>query len=257
MILLDGKTLANKKLINLKSKIEECKLKINLDIILVGNDPSSLKYIDLKQKKAADIGIGGQLYHLHDTAVSDLPKLVSALNEKSQTSSFFIQLPIPGLDDPSFILSQILPQKDADGLNPNSGVSPAVVRGIIFLLKHYQISFNQKNIVIVNDTNLIGQPLKKYFESFTSDITLLNNQTLDISLYTKKADILISATGVKKIITADMVKDGVVVVDVANGDIDFENVSKKSAYITPTFGGVGPMTVASLLENTYDLAISK
>ncbi|HBP50716.1 TPA: bifunctional methylenetetrahydrofolate dehydrogenase/methenyltetrahydrofolate cyclohydrolase [Candidatus Shapirobacteria bacterium] len=251
MILLDGKTLATQITSELKQKIIQSGLKINLDIVLVGDDPSSLKYIDLKQKKAAEVGIGGQLYHLPVVAVSDLPKLVTALNEKRETSSFFIQLPIPGLDDPSLILRQILPQKDADGLNPNSGVYPAVVKGIVRLLENYQINFDQKNIVIINDSDLIGQPLKKYFSQYTSNITLLNRQSLDLTPHTLQADILISATGVKNLLTADMVKSGVVAIDVGGGDIDFENVSIKSSYITPTFGGVGPMTVASLLENTY------
>jgi methylenetetrahydrofolate dehydrogenase (NADP+)/methenyltetrahydrofolate cyclohydrolase len=254
MILLDGKTLAAQITSDLKQKITQSGLNINLDIVLVGDDPSSLKYIDLKQKKATEISIGGKLYHLPATAVSDLPKLITALNKNPQTSSYFIQLPIPGLEDPSSLLGQILPQKDADGLNPSSGVAPAVVRGIITLLKNYQIPLNQKNIVIINDSDLIGQPLKKYFNQFTSNISLLNRSSGPLSLLTQNADILISAAGVKNLVTADMVKDGVIAVDVGGGDIDFENVSKKSAYITPTFGGVGPMTVASLMENTYDLA---
>jgi len=258
MILLDGKTLSQKILSDLKLKIEDCKLKINLDIILVGDNPSSLKYIDLKQKRASEIGIAGQLYHLSDTtSPNSISELISNLNQKQDTTAFFIQLPIPNLPNPSILLNKILPQKDADGLNSNSGVSPAVVRGIISLLKHYQISFDNKNIVIVNDSALIGQPLKKYFSGFTSQIILLNDKTKNIKLHTLGADILISATGVKNLITADMVKEGVVVVDVAGGDIDFENVSKSSSYITPTFGGVGPMTVASLLENTYFLATTR
>lgn len=251
MILLDGKSLSEKILSDLSLKIKNSKLKINLDIILVGDDPSSLKYIALKQKQASRVGIGGQLYQ---SPLSSLLDTISNLNANKESSAFFIQLPIPGIRDNSDYLNKILPQKDADGLNPNSGVSPAVVRGILSLLKHYQISFDQKNIVIVNDSNLIGQPLKKYFDSFTPDVTLLNNETPDLSPYTQKADILISATGVKNLITADMVKEGGIVIDVANGDVDFTTVSPKCSYVTPTFGGVGPMTVASLLENTYDLA---
>lgn len=255
MILLDGKSLSEKILSDLKLKIEDCKLKINLDIVLVGDNPSSIKYIGLKQKRATEIGIGGQLYHFYDTiSQNKILELFNKLNQETQTTGYFIQLPIPNIPDYSLFLNKINTHKDADGLNPNSGVTPAVVRGIISLLKHYQITFDQKNIVIVNDSVLIGQPLKKYFSDFTSQIILLNDQTKNLSPYTLKADILISATGTKNIITADMVKEGVVAVDVGGGDIDFENVSKKSAYITPTFGGVGPMTVASLLENTYDLA---
>lgn len=254
MILLDGKKLASKLTLDLQQKMKSFQSKVNLDIILVGDDPSSLKYIDLKQKKAAEIGIGGQLYQLSVDQLSLLPNLISELNQKSETSAFFIQLPIPGCEDPSIFLKQILPKKDADGLNPVSGVYPAVVKGIITLLESYQISFTSKNIVIVNDSILIGQPLKKFFHQFTSQVTLLNHQSGDLKPYTSVADILISATGVKNLITADMVKKGAVVVDVANGDVDFTNVAPKCSYITPTFGGIGPMTVISLMENTYDLA---
>lgn len=258
MILLDGKTLSKNILSDLKSKVENSKNKINLDIILVGNDPASIKYVQLKHHRAAAVGIGGQLYHLPEsTSVGELEKLFMFLNQNSETTAFFIQLPIPNQDDPSNLLKQILPKKDADGLNPNSGIYPAVVKGIISLLENYQISFNEKNIVIANDSVLIGQPLQKFFSQYTPNITLLNHLSGDLKPYTLKADILISATGKKNIITADMVKEGTVVIDVANGDVDFENVSKKCSYITPTFGGVGPMTVASLLENTYLLATGK
>jgi len=255
MILLDGKSLSEKILSDLKLKIEASKLKIILDIVLVGDNPSSLKYINLKQKKASEIGIGGQLYHLSDTiSQPKILELFYKLNQDIQTTGYFIQLPIPNIPDSSLLLSKINTHKDVDGLNPDSGVTPAVARGIISLLKHYQISFDQKNIVIVNDSPLIGQPLKKYFSQFTSQIILLNDKTYNLKPYTLNADILISATGVKNLITADMLKRGVIVVDVGGGDIDFETVSQKCAYITPTFGGVGPMTVASLLQNTYDLA---
>jgi len=268
MILLDGKSLSENILSDLKLKIEDCRLsakggsasggKINLDIILVGDNPSSLKYIALKQKRASEIGIGGQLYHLPDTiSQNQILELFNKLNKDHDTTAYFIQLPVPNIRQISSLLNNISIHKDADGLNPNSGVTPAVVRGIISLLKHYQISFDNQNIVIVNDSNLIGQPLKKYFSDFTSQIFLLNDQTTNLASFTKKADIIISATGVKNLITAEMVKEGVIVVDVGGGDIDYENVCKKSAYITPTFGGVGPMTVASLLENTYTLATRK
>lgn len=258
MILLDGKALSEKILSDLKLKISSFKTEVNLDIVLVGDDPSSIKYVELKQKKASEIGIGGQLYRLPaNTSADELQVLFDTLNNNLKTTGFFLQLPVPGISDPSTLLKLILPQKDADGLNPESGIYPAVVNGIISLLENYQISFDQKNIVIVNDSDLIGKPLKKYFSKYTQNISLLNRESGPISNFTKNADILISATGTKNIITADMVKEGTVVVDVANGDVDFENVSKKSSYITPTFGGVGPMTVASLLENTYLLSTKK
>ncbi len=233
-------------------------MKINLDIVLVGDNPSSLKYIALKQKQALRVGIGGQLYHLPDTISQNLIlELFDKLNKNTKTTGYFIQLPIPNIPNNKVLLNNISTHKDADGLNPNSGVTPAVVKGIITLLNNYQISFHQKNIVIVNDSDLIGKPLQKIFNQYSNSVFLLNRAIKDVSLFTRKADILISATGVKNIITADSVKPDAVVVDVANGDVDFENVSLKTSFITPTFGGVGPMTVASLLENTYSLATRK
>ncbi len=256
MILLDGKSLSEKILSNLKLKIEDCRFNINLDIVLVGDNPSSLKYIALKQKRASEVGIGGQLYHFRGTiSQNEILDLFNKLNKDHNTTGYFIQLPIPNIQQITSLLNNINIHKDADGLNPSSGVVPAVVRGIISLLKHYQISFYHKNIVIINDSNLIGQPLKKYFSDFTSEIFLLNDQTQNLNSITNKADILISATGVKNLITSNMVKDEAVVVDVANGDVNFDSVSKIASFITPTFGGVGPMTVASLLQNTYDLAV--
>lgn len=258
MILLEGKSLSKEILLDLKTKIENLPSRINLDIILVGNDPSSVTYVDIKQKKAELVGINCRIHRLpEDTSYEKLQKEALDLNQNPECDGYFFQLPIPSLSNPSALLKQIKIDKDVDGLNPESGVYPAVVRAIVNLLENYQISFDQKNIVIVNDSDLIGKPLKKYLSQFTSDITLLNRQSLDLTPHTLQADILISATGVKNLITANMVKEGAIVVDVANGDVDFENVSKKCSHITPTFGGVGPMTVASLLETTFRLSQRK
>lgn len=268
MILLDGKTLAEKKLADLKLKIDQSKLEINLDIILVGNDPSSVKYVELKQKKATEVGIGGQLYRLpENVSIDELQKLITALNQNPQSSSFFVQLPIPNLADSSVLLNQISPDKDADGLtainlgllfqqNPKA-IAPATAIGILDLLDEAQINLQSKKVVVINDSPIVGLPLLALFNSRHATVSLCNHHTPDLPSATREADILVSATGVKNLVTADMVKNGVIAIDVAAGDIDFENVSKKSSYITPTFGGVGPMTVASLLENTYLLATRK
>lgn len=247
MILIDGKTLSEKILIDLK-KADLSKL--SLHVILVGDDPSSVKYVSLKQKKCLEIGVNFHLHHLPvSTSEAELNKLVTQLNNDPSVTGFFIQLPLPKQINESNILLKIDPAKDVDGLNPNSSFSPAVVVGIVKLLENYQITFSQKNIVIVNDSNLIGQPLKKVLESKGGIVTLCNEHTSNLQLETQEADILISATGVKNLITDDFVKNGAVVVDVANGDVDFAGVSPKCSFITPTFGGVGPMTVACLLYN--------
>lgn len=257
MILLDGKTLSQKILSNLSLEIRNLKLDISLDIILVGDDPSSVKYVTLKQQRALEVGIGGQIHHLSvNSTESEIINLVKKLNSDQSVTGFFVQLPLPKNIHKNIVLKSIDPKKDADGLVSESLFTPAVVRGIIQLLDEYKLNFANKNIVIINDSQLIGIPLKNHFETRHSTVTLCNEFTQNLVEITKTADLLISATGVKNIITADMVKAGVVAVDVAGGDIDFANVSQKSSYITPTFGGVGPMTVASLLQNTFDLATS-
>ncbi|MCX6726456.1 MAG: bifunctional 5,10-methylenetetrahydrofolate dehydrogenase/5,10-methenyltetrahydrofolate cyclohydrolase [Candidatus Shapirobacteria bacterium] len=233
MILLDGKTLSQQILNSLTFS------NTSLHVILVGDDPSSLKYVSLKEKKCLEVGVKFTLHHLLDD--STLPFLINQLNTDPSVSGFFIQLPIKNKE----LLKLISPQKDVDGLNPDSSFKPAVVIGIIKLLENYHLDFANKKIVIINDSDLIGKPLKEHFIS----AILCNDQTKDLSAITQTADLLISATGTKNIITADMVKDGAVVIDVANGDVDFEHVSPKCSYITPTFGGVGPMTIASLLYN--------
>jgi len=258
MILLDGKTLSQKILSDLKQQIENFNLKINLDIILVGDDPNSLKYVALKQKRAAEVGIGGEIHRLSSTiSESEASSLINKLNNDPLITGFFTQLPLPQNFHKNQLLSKIDPHKDADGLVSNSGVTPAVVRGIIRLLDEYKLSFAGKKVAIINDSQLIGQPLKNHFESRHSEVILCNDQTENLLEVTKTADLLISATGVANIITGDMIKDSVVVVDVATGDVDFASVSPKSSYITPTIGGVGPMTVASLLQNVFDLAVEK
>ncbi len=233
MILLDGKTISDQILSSLKP------INKSLHVILIGDDPASLKYVSLKKQKCQQTGVDFTLHHLTDDQT--LSDLINKLNHDSSVDGFFVQLPIKNKK----FLKLISPRKDVDGLNPNSKFTPAVVVGIIKLLENYNLSFNNQKVVIINDSELIGQPLKKYF----SQAVLCNDQTKDLSKITQTADLLISATGVKNLVTADMVKDGAVVVDVANGDIDFASVAPKCSYITPTFGGIGPMTIASLLYN--------
>ena len=181
--------------------------------------------------------------------------MIQKLNHDDSVTAFFLQLPLPQTKDPSFLLNQISPFKDADGLNPTSGIIPAVDKGIIRLIEEYNIPLSGKNIIIINDSLLIGQPLKIELEKLDAKVTLCNEFTPNLESVTLTSDILISATGVKNLITGPMVKEGIVAVDVGGGDIDFNGVSPKASYITPTFGGVGPMTIISLLENTFNLAI--
>jgi methylenetetrahydrofolate dehydrogenase (NADP+) / methenyltetrahydrofolate cyclohydrolase len=265
MILLEGKTLAQKTLANLKEKISKLPTPINLDIVLVGNDQSSIKYVQLKQQKATEVGIGGHFYHLpENTSAQELEKIIDSLNNNHETSSFFVQLPIPNIVDSASILNKILPSKDADGLTSiNLGllfqqhlnaIAPATAIGIIKLLDEYKIKIEGQKIVVVNDSPIVGLPLLALFNARHATVTLCHMHTQNLAEATRQADILVSATGVMGLINGSMVKDNVVTIDVGGGDIDFNSVAKKASYITPTFGGVGPMTVSSLLENTYLLA---
>ncbi len=243
MILLDGKTLSEKILAGLQPHG-------SLHIIWVGDSPSSSKYVTLKQKACQQIGQDCVIHHLpSSTPTPDLLQLISDLNTNPKVSGFFIQLPLPSHYNKTKIISAINPKKDVDGLTPNSPFTPAVVRGIIRLLDEYHLSIFGKNAVIINDSDLIGKPLQKIFIKRKINVTLCNDQTKNLAEITRQADLLISATGVKNLITEDFVKPGAIVVDVANGDIDFANVNAKTSYITPSFGGIGPMTIACLLEN--------
>ncbi|MFA6518971.1 MAG: bifunctional 5,10-methylenetetrahydrofolate dehydrogenase/5,10-methenyltetrahydrofolate cyclohydrolase [Candidatus Shapirobacteria bacterium] len=253
MILLDGKTISEKILLDLRSRIQKLGSKLLLSVILIGNDPSSLKYVSLKQQKCQEIGIKFDFHHLPENTSQDkLISLISKLNHDPEVTGFFIQLPLPSHIDKKLVLSKIDIKKDVDGLNPNSDFNPAVVDAIVSLLQNYQIIFTDKKVVIINDSDLIGKPLLKFFPQ----AILCNHQTQNLSDITRSADLLISATGVKNIITANMVREGSIVVDVANGDVDFTAVSPKCSYITPTFGGIGPMTIACLLKNLTSSALA-
>lgn len=255
MQILDGRAVSENILTTLKDKIAHDHLVVNLHVILVGDDPSSIKYVALKQKKCEEIGVNFTLHHLPaSTPQSELEELVSKLNHDPQVTGFFIQLPLPPAMDRSQVLSQISPEKDIDGLNPHSHFTSAVARGIVTLMESYPISLPLKYVIIFNDSDLVGKPLKKMLEAKGANVVLLNDQTSNVISAASEADILISATGVKNLIIPDMVKDGAVVVDVANGDVDFKEVAPKTSFITPTFGGVGPMTIASLLQNIVEIA---
>lgn len=246
MILLDGRAPSLQIADHLRSQLAKSNHPTNLSVVLVGDDPSSLKYVSLKQNKAKEIGVDFDLFHLPKvTSQIELLSLISRLNSDPTVTGFFIQLPLPSHFDKKAILHSINPTKDVDGLNPASTFTPAVVLAVVRLLDYYHLSFDTKKVVIINDSDLIGKPLKRFFPQ----AILLNDQTADIAAISRTADLLISATGVKHLVTTNMVKDGAVVVDIGGGDVDFDKVANRCSYITPTFGGIGPMTIACLFQN--------
>ena len=283
MQLLDGRKTAEDIKNEIAAQVQ--KMKNNgekvphLAAVIVGNDGASLTYVGSKVKSCQRIGFESTLVVLpEETSESDLLSKIKELNEDADIDGFIVQLPLPKHIDEQKILMAIDSDKDVDGFHPtNFGKMaldmetfiPATPFGIMQLLERYKIETQGKHTVIIGRSHIVGRPMsilmgrKGYPGNAT--VTLTHSHTKNIESYTKEADIIITALGVPNYLKADMVKEGVVVIDVGitrladetnakgyviTGDVDFENVSKKASYITPVPGGVGPMTIAMLLKNT-------
>jgi methylenetetrahydrofolate dehydrogenase (NADP+)/methenyltetrahydrofolate cyclohydrolase len=274
MTILDGKTLSEQILTSLKSEISDQKLSPTLDIILVGTDPASQKYVDMKQKVATDIGIGGQVHHLDQSAsTAEVIDLINRLNQDKAVTGFMVQLPLPPQIDTQQVLSAIDPKKDADGLSPfnlglifqkqSTGIPAATALGITKILDHYHIDVSGKNAVIVGRSPDVAFPLFALLTARDATVTICHTQTKNLNNLCRQADILVSAIGKPKFFDKTFVKPGTVVIDVGfsrdqngklSGDFDFNSVKDIASFITPVPGGVGPMTIASLLFNTVQIA---
>ena len=267
MILLDGKKIKDKILKEIKIKLEEIDKKLKIVVIQIGNDEASNIYISQKRKMFLELNIEFEHINLsNDTNEENIIELIDKLNNDNSVDGIMIQLPVPKRIDIRKVIDKIHPNKDIDGLtsinkdkliNGIDCLVPCTALGIIDLLKEYEIELKNKNIVVVGRSELVGKPVSILLEKEGGNITICHSKTENLSTYTKNADILISAVGKSKLITKEMVKEGVVVIDVGinkidnkiTGDVDFETVSKKASYITPVPGGVGPMTLASLSKN--------
>ena len=290
MELLDGK----KTSLAMKDEIaKEVAEMIDNDIaaphlvaVIVGDDPASQTYVAAKEKASKSVGITSSIYKLEeDTTEEEVLKLVDFLNNDPEVDGFIVQLPLPKHINEQKVIESIDPSKDVDGFHPvNVGKMtlgldsylPATPAGIIEILKRYNIKTEGKHCVVVGRSNIVGSPIsimmgqKKY--PGNSTVTLCHSQTKNLAELTASADILIVAIGRPEFITKEMVKQGAVVIDVGihrvkstetksgfklKGDVEFEGVSKKSSFITPVPGGVGPMTIAGLLANTLKAAKAK
>jgi len=273
MELLDGKALSEKLIDSVKD--EAAKLKPKLAVILVGENPASLTYVKNKRKACERAGAEYVERRFPDTITQDqLIEEIKKINEDSSINGLIVQLPLPDNIYVPEIIRAIDPKKDVDGfhaynigkmfLSPDfEDLPPATPSGIVKLLDHYDIPIRGQEVVVVGHSNIVGKPISVMMLNRNATVTICHIHTKDLASHTKRADILIVAVGKAGLITADMVKDGVVVVDVGInrteegklcGDVDFENVSKKASYITPVPGGVGPMTVAALILNTVNAA---
>jgi len=267
--LLDGREASQALLESLKPKIKE--LDPKLVIVQVGEDPASASYIRQKEKSCEKVGMRSEHKHLPEgTTFEELMQVIEELNSDQDVTGFIVQLPLPGdlQKHVPQVIRAIDPKKDVDGFGAyNLGkmflskefehLPPATPAGIIALLEHYKIDVAGKNAVVLGRSNIVGKPMAVMLLNRSATVTVCHSRTDDITKYTKMADILIAAVGKPKMVTADMVKVGAVVIDVGMsrtdeglvGDVDFEAVKEKASAITPVPGGVGPMTVASLIRN--------
>ena len=270
-VIIDGKELAKKIRENLKiecEKLKKEKIIPKLAVIMVGDNPASKVYVKNKSKACQEIGIEYEEYLLSkETKQKELIDLIKKLNEEKTVNGILLQSPLPSYLDINKAFKEIDYRKDVDGFTPISTGKLTIGEdtfvsctplGVIKMFEEYNIDLTGKSVVILGRSNIVGKPLIHCCLNKNATVTVCHSKTKDLKEYTKRADILIVAIGKSKYVTEDMVKEGAVVIDVGinrgkdgklTGDVDFENVEKKASYITPVPGGVGPMTIAMLMNN--------
>lgn len=261
MIFLDGKTVRDAILADLRTKIEESKTKPKLVIFQVGNNPDSNSYI--KQKKIFGKKIGAIVDHiifLEEVETQDVLREIYECNKDSGVHGIILQIPIPAHLDKKALLEAIDPKKDVDGLHSKTKFTPATARGVVTLLKHYKILISGKKAVAMGKSDLVGKPIAEALKKEGAHVETCDSKTKNTKEIAKKADILVVAIGKPHHVTKEFVNGGQVIIDVGItfvdgkllGDVDFENVKEAVVGISPVPGGVGPMTVASLFQNLFD-----
>lgn len=273
MKIIDGKKISENILEKIKYKHEEVSRKINrkagLAVIIVGNDPASKVYVKNKIKACERVGFYSIVKIFDDRVTKEeLLSEINYLNDDENIDGILVQLPLPKHIDEIEVINQISPEKDVDGfhmlnlgkivIGDKSGFLPCTPYGIMELFKEYDIELEGKDIVVIGRSNIVGKPMALMLIEKGATVLVCNSKTKDLSGKLKKADIIIAAAGVPKLVKDCDVKEGAIIIDVGInrvngklcGDIDYEKVSGKASYITPVPGGVGPMTIASLLKNT-------
>ena len=272
--ILDGKTLAQKILTELSEKIEQTRLikgrPPGLAVLMVGDNPASAVYVRNKERSCLNVGMSSYGRHFpHDVEQSIVIDEIERLNQDPNVDGILLQLPVPDHLNATQILYKITPEKDADGLHPinlgklvraEAGLRSCTPLGVMRLLEEYNVDTEGKRVVIVGRSILVGKPLSLMLLEKNATVTVAHSRTLNLAQVTNEADILVAAAGKPGLITSSMVKSGAVVIDVGinrlsdgtlAGDVDFASVSQVASYITPVPGGVGPLTVAMLLVNTF------
>lgn len=268
--IIDGKVVAEKIRAKMKAEVAKLKVKPGLAAILVGENPASKVYVEIKRKTCDEVGIYSELYKLPEqTTEKELLQLIGKLNENRKIHAILVQLPLPKHISEEKILSSIALEKDVDGFSPENigrlvsgkeAAVPCTPKGVIRLLEEYGIEIAGKNAVVIGRSNIVGKPVALMLLNRHATVTVCHSKTADLAGHTRNADIIIVAVGKPRMLTSGMVKEGAAVIDVGInrvdgkliGDVDFASVKEKAAYITPVPGGVGPMTVAMLIENTLE-----
>ena len=268
--IIDGKAIAEKIRAELRKKVSKLKVKPGLAVVLVGDNPASQVYVGMKEKKCNEIGFYFKKIVLPENIdEEELLGKIDELNQDNKIHGMLVQLPLPKHIDEHLIIDAILPHKDADGFNPiNMGnlfigkniIVPATPKGVIKLIESTGVELEGKHAVVVGRSNIVGKPVSILLQQKNCTVTMCHSRSKPLGKYTKDADILVVAIGRARAITKDMVKKGAIVIDVGTnkvydklvGDVDFDEVKKVAGHITPVPGGVGPMTIACLLENTLE-----
>ena len=274
-MILSGKDLASKIKENIHSHVKNLENEVgttpHLSVIIVGNNPASQSYVKGKSKACEEVGIRNTTITLpEDITEWELLRTINDFNLNPDVHGILVQLPLPSHIDEHKVMSCIVPEKDVDGFHrvnvealytgKSTGIVPCTPKGIIHLLKEANVDITGKNAVVIGRSNIVGLPIAKLLLDNNATVTICHSKTQNLKDITSKADILVVAIGKAKFVTEDMVKPNAVVMDVGInridgklvGDVDFDNVKDKASYITPVPGGVGPMTIACLLENTIE-----
>jgi len=274
-MIIDGKKIAEESRKKLKERVKRLKIKPTLAIVLAGERPDCKIYVENLQKACEELEIKSKLHTFPEHV--EQRKLINFIEDLSNDDSIhgiIVEMPLPSHLNEKLVLRAISPMKDVDGLNPitvgnisigNEFLAPATPKGIMRILEKMKIPVEGKEVVIINNSNVVGKPLSLMLTNRFATVTICHIKTKDLKTHTLKADILITAVGKPNLIKKDMVKKDAVVIDAGIkriddkiiGDVDFENVKDVASYITPVPGGVGPMTVTMVLENTLIAAENK
>lgn len=273
MQLIDGKSLAQKVQSNISTKVEQLKQEKNivpgLAVILVGDDPASHTYVKMKAKACERVGFYSITHNMPDSISQDeIIATIEMMNNNPRIDGILVQLPLPKHIDTDKILEVIDPKKDVDGFHPYNvgrlvtgldGFVACTPLGVMKMFDEYDIDLKGKDVCVVGASNIVGKPMSALLLNAESTVTTTHIYTKDLKSHTLKADIVVVGVGLPNLITEDMIKEGAIVIDIGTnrlkdgslvGDVDFKGVSPKCSYITPVPGGVGPMTISMLLENT-------